>query len=130
MFGSPVRSVEIFCTRKLGDDTIVTRVGSSSPETVGLAVPLTFGSSLNGEDRAARQANRRLIGDDRAVGERRPQRDVELDQDLAVDRQVQVTDVDDAGALGAARAAGGADVGAGRVSDERQRARPRMPVAR
>ena len=34
--------------------------------------------------------------------------------DLAVDRQVQVADVEDAGAVGAARAAGAADVGAGR----------------
>src|SRR5262245_3385663 len=29
-----------------GVDPIVTRVGSSSPETFGLAAPLTFGSSL------------------------------------------------------------------------------------
>ena len=47
MDGSPVRSVEIFCTRKNADEAIVTRVGSSSPDTSGSAVPLTFGSSLS-----------------------------------------------------------------------------------
>ena len=52
-----------------------------------------------------------------------PQADVELDQDLAVDRDVQVADVDDAGALGAAGAVGVADVGPDRVSDEGERAR-------
>src|SRR5262245_26272473 len=37
-----------FLTTSTGSpaDAIVTRVGSSSPETVGLAEPLTFGSSL------------------------------------------------------------------------------------
>src|SRR5438132_1996552 len=39
-------SVEVFCTRKAGADTIVTRVGSSPPGIVGSVVPLTFGSSL------------------------------------------------------------------------------------
>ncbi len=47
MFGSPVRSVEIFWTRKNADEAIVTRVGSSSPATSGSAAPLTFGSSLS-----------------------------------------------------------------------------------
>ncbi len=69
------------------------------------------------------EEERRLVGDDGAVGECRDQRDVELDENLAVGRQVQVTDVDDAGAGGAARAAGGADVGTCRESDERERAR-------
>src|SRR5207249_4059353 len=49
--------------------------------------------------------------------------DVELDQDVAVDRQAQVTNVDDTGALGATRAAGGTDVGACGVNAERERAR-------
>src|SRR5439155_4996005 len=65
---------------------------------------------------------RRLVGDDRAVGDGRLEYDVELDQDLAVDRQAQITNVDDTGTLGAARTAGGADVGAGRGRDQRERA--------
>src|SRR5262249_50246976 len=64
----------------------------------------------------------RLVGDDGAVAESWVECDVELDQGLAVDRQAQVTNVDDAGALGPARAAGGTDVSAGRERDERERA--------
>ncbi len=45
-FGSPVRSVEIFWITNAGLAAIVTRVGSSSPGTVGSALPLTPGSSL------------------------------------------------------------------------------------
>ena len=96
------------------------RIFVAGDSRIGRAVDVRV--IAQGEDRAIREAERRLIGDDRAVGEGRLQRDVELDQDLAVGRQVQVTNVDDAGAFGAARAAGGADVGAGRERDERQRA--------
>src|SRR5262249_62189179 len=49
--------------------------------------------------------------------------DVELNQDLAVGRHVQATDVDDAGALAAACATGERHVGAGRNGDKRERAR-------
>src|SRR5207249_5021416 len=75
-----------------------------------------------GEGRAIGEAERRLVGDDRAICDGRLECDVELDQDLAADRHVQITNVDDTGALGAARVAGSADVGAGRGRDERERA--------
>src|SRR5262249_1017438 len=46
----------------------------------------------------------------------------ELDQRLAVDRQAQVTNVEDTGAIGAPRTAGAAGVGARRGLDQRERA--------
>src|SRR5205814_7938646 len=58
-----------------------------------------------------------------AVGDGRLECDVELDDGLGVDQQVQITNVDDTGALAAARAASGADVGARGRGDERKRAR-------
>src|SRR5262249_34261519 len=75
-----------------------------------------------GEGRAIGEAAPCLVGDDRAVGDPRLECDVELDQGLAVDRQIQITNVDDTGTSKATRAAGGADVRAGRVRDQRERA--------
>src|SRR5439155_10871463 len=65
---------------------------------------------------------------DRAVGDGRLECDIELDHGLAVDRQAQITNVDDTGTLGAARIAGGADVGAGRRRDQRERAGRKVRV--